>query len=295
MVSVPVKLVRQGFLTRNSSCNDSYRTSSLNDGTATLSTAILTVGTHQITAVYSGDSNFTTSIATSAVRQVVNIANININTPSPSDKPATPTGIQPFNGISNGFFNLTDNNDGTNDAPLNLSTLVANNLAVRALSGSDNLVGTAGADTIYGNQGNDSLIGSDGNDILRGGKGNDVLIGGNGDDVAIGDSGQDFLTGDTGADTFVLRSDPVALATSLDRTLAIADFNPAEGDKIGLTGIDFSQITLQPINLSIDEGASTSATVIVLSGTASYLAIVRGFAPENLNDPSLFVNADGLI
>jgi hypothetical protein len=44
-----------------------------------------------------------------------------------------------------------------------------------------------------------------------------------------------------------------------------------------------------------DEGASTSATVIVLGGTASYLAIVRGFAPENLNDPSLFVNADGLI
>lgn len=267
-------------------------TSTLNAGIATLSTAALTVGSHTIIAVYSGDTNFTTSIALIGSRQVVNVPTININSPSPNNNdPVTPTGIQPFNGVSDGFFNLTDDNDGTVDTPINISTLLTSNLPVRALSGNDNVIGTTGADTIYGNQGNDSLNGSNGNDNLRGGKGNDVLIGGNGSDVLISDLGQDFLTGGMGADTFVLRSDDNALATKLDEADVITDFNPGEGDKIGLAGTDFSQITLQPINLSVDGGASISATVIVRSGSASYLAIVQGFEPERLNNLSLFINA----
>ena len=46
----------------------------LTAGVATFSDSSLTVGTHSITAVYSGDTNFTTSTSTPALSQVVDLA-----------------------------------------------------------------------------------------------------------------------------------------------------------------------------------------------------------------------------
>ena len=52
----------------------SLGTVSLTSGTASFSTSSLAVGSHNITAVYGGDTNFTTSTSSPAVTQVVNKA-----------------------------------------------------------------------------------------------------------------------------------------------------------------------------------------------------------------------------
>jgi beta-glucanase (GH16 family) len=90
----------------------------------------------------------------------------------------------------------------------------------------DVLFGDDGADILNGNLGNDIGDGGVGNDTVRGGQGDDVLLGGAGDDYLSGDLGDDTLTGGTGADTF--------RAFAGGGRDVIADFNPAEGDRIQL-------------------------------------------------------------
>jgi Ca2+-binding RTX toxin-like protein len=82
--------------------------------------------------------------------------------------------------------------------------------------GNDTLIGLEGDDTIFGGGGNDTLLGSPGADLLFGGAGDDFLNGGIGDlDIMVGGLGADqfYYFGGFGQD-------------------AVADFNPAEGDKI---------------------------------------------------------------
>ncbi|WP_449417486.1 peptidylprolyl isomerase [Phormidium nigroviride] len=125
----------------------------------------------------------------------------------------------------------------------------------------DSLSGGVGNDILSGNQGNDSLDGGGGDDFLRGGRGNDVLTGGDGNDILIGDLGNDTLTGGGGADTFVLiLGEGLTLDTTTDRIL---DFNPGEGDRIGVTG-NLSRLTFTQ---------SGSDTLIQFSG--STLGIVQ--------------------
>lgn len=128
----------------------------------------------------------------------------------------------------------------------------------------DSLSGGVGNDILSGNQANDSLDGGAGDDFLRGGRGNDVLTGGNGNDILIGDLGSDTLTGGGGADTFVLiLGEGLTLDTTTDRIL---DFNPGEGDRIGVTG-NLSRLTFTQ---------SGSDTLIQFSG--STLGIVQNVA-----------------
>lgn len=158
---------------------------------------------------------------------------------------------------------------------------------LRALDGSDRILGTNGPDVANGNMGNDTLIGGDGNDFLRGGKNEDLLDGGVGDDILngnlgddtcrgglgddlirggqgndllygdagrdilIGDVGSDFLFGGADADDFVLRSDLAGTnAATADRIL---DFNAAEGDRVKLVNaIDINQIQLGALDVNQD-------------------------------------------
>jgi peptidyl-prolyl cis-trans isomerase B (cyclophilin B) len=141
---------------------------------------------------------------------------------------------------------------------------------LRGMEGGDRVFGGADADILNGNQGDDTVIGAEGNDIIRGGKNHDSLIGGNGDDVLVGDFGTDTLTGGPGADTFVMRT-----ATAVRDPLqadAIADFNPAAGDKIGLTqGVSAENVAFEALDSNNDGIAD--ATALKLNDNA-YLGVV---------------------
>ncbi|WP_353929307.1 cadherin-like domain-containing protein [Okeanomitos corallinicola TIOX110] len=99
----------------------------------------------------------------------------------------------------------------------------------------DDLYGEAGNDYIEGDNGNDNLYGGDGNDSLLGGNGQDLLVGGAGNDFLNGGKQDDILTGGTGSDIFVLEK-----AAGKD---TITDFSLGQGDKIGLSGLNFNQLS----------------------------------------------------
>ncbi|MDZ8221411.1 MULTISPECIES: Ig-like domain-containing protein [unclassified Nostoc] len=119
-------------------------------------------------------------------------------------------------------------------------------------TGNDNLFGGNGQDTLYGDAGNDNLEGDNGDDKLYGGDGNDTLLGGDGQDLLVGGAGNDFLnggkgddnlTGGTGSDIFVLEK-----ATGRE---TITDFSLGEGDKIGLSGLSFNQLSFSGNQISL--------------------------------------------
>jgi Ca2+-binding RTX toxin-like protein len=113
-------------------------------------------------------------------------------------------------------------------------------------TGNDAVWGGGGNDTLFGGAGNDKLYGGADNDTLYGQTGNDTLDGGTGNDKIVGGDGVDLMYGGPGADTFVWNSTsqaPIPMSPDPNWTIAInqvdtiADFNPAEGDKIDLRGI----------------------------------------------------------
>lgn len=70
------------------------------------------------------------------------------------------------------------------------------------------------------------LVGGAGDDHLIAGNGDAMMVGGLGNDVLSGGRGTDLMTGGAGADLFVLSPGHDALA----------DFNPAEGDRLAMPG-----------------------------------------------------------
>jgi len=198
-----------------------------------------------------------------------------------------------------GFTDLTNGDD--------VSTITGSIASLRALAGNDLVNGSNGNDVVNGNQGNDTLIGNDGSDYLRGGTDNDIvrgnngndilngnrgndlvdggvgddfirggqdndtLIGGSGNDYLLGDFGVDLLTGGSGADTFLLRTDTNFGVTNLALADLITDFNPNEGDRIGVVGnINFSDLLFT---------TSGSDTQIKLN-SGDILGLVQGISPQ---------------
>ena len=117
----------------------------------------------------------------------------------------------------------------------------------------DILYGECGSDILSGNQGDDYAYGGTGNDFIRGGQGNDALVGDSGNDTLIGDAGVDRLWGKEGADLFVIRREVGATSQEFGSDQAppigtfplsteevpadfILDYNPTQGDVIGLAG-----------------------------------------------------------
>jgi hypothetical protein len=105
---------------------------------------------------------------------------------------------------------------------------MVNATTIDAIINVENLIGSAFGDTLSGDAGPNRIEGAGGADYLAGGAGDDTLIGG---------AGGDTLVGGDGADLFVFRfaADSTGAGAARD---VILDFNPAQGDKIDISGID---------------------------------------------------------
>ncbi|MBN3882282.1 MAG: hypothetical protein HWQ44_04625 [Nostoc sp. JL34] len=119
-------------------------------------------------------------------------------------------------------------------------------------TGNDQLYGGNGQDTLYGDADNDRLEDDNGDDKLYGGDGNDSLIGGNGQDLLVGGAGNDFLDGDKGDDNLTggTGSDIFVLEKAAGRE-TITDFTLGQGDKIGLSGLSFNQLSFSGNQISL--------------------------------------------
>jgi serralysin len=105
------------------------------------------------------------------------------------------------------------------------------------LVGIEALQGSFYNDALFGDANANTLSGDSGNDLLYAGGGADVLVGGYGDDWLKGDIGADRMTGGPNADVFYWQwmQDTGATAATSD---LVTDFNPLEGDRLDLVGID---------------------------------------------------------
>ncbi|MBD2561393.1 MULTISPECIES: beta strand repeat-containing protein [Nostoc] len=168
-------------------------------------------------------------------------------------------------------LNGTNQNDNLNGTSGNdIINALNGNDNVFGLAGNDNLVGDNGNDTLYGGTGNDTLLGGNGDDTLAGeagndrlegdngedslsgGDGNDTLLGGNGQDLLVGDAGNDFLNGGKADDILTggSSSDIFVLEKAAGRD-TITDFSFGQGDKIGLLGLNFSQLSFAGDEISL--------------------------------------------
>ena len=97
----------------------------------------------------------------------------------------------------------------------------------------DVLAGDSRDTVLYGRNGDDKLYGGPegGDDSLYGEEGDDFLYGGLGDDFLVGGPGADQLVGGKGTDWFVFEPGDTEEFNDI-----IADFDPAEGDRIVLSG-----------------------------------------------------------
>ncbi|MEG3907175.1 hypothetical protein QT979_07275 [Microcoleus sp. w2-18bC1] len=144
-------------------------------------------------------------------------------------------------------------------------------------SGSDQIFAGSGDDIVQANRGDDAIDGGDGNDTLRGGKGQDLLIGGNGDDFLCGDFGTDTLIGGSGADTFAFQPETASAAANPFLADRVVDFNPAQGDQIGLIGgLSVTDLTL--VAFDTDGDGTIDATLLKFSSNNGdrILAVVLG-------------------
>lgn len=183
----------------------------------------------------------------------------------------------------------------------------------------DILYGECASDFVSGDQGDDYVDGGTANDFIRGGKGNDAVVGGSGNDTLVGDAGIDRLWGSEGADLFVLRTavggtseeigsiqPPPSGNFDVDEVPAdfILDYNPVEGDVIGLAGgLTRNDIVLSERFLTIGDARdydssgpfppgiprtadfrilNTKATVIREASSGNILGLVKDVSPDQL-------------
>ena len=205
------------------------------------------------------------------------------------------------------------------------------NDSIRGGQDFDILYGECGSDILSGDLGNDYAYGGRENDFIRGGKGNDALVGESGNDTLIGDAGIDRLWGSEGADLFVLRREVGATSGEIGSTQPrpagtfnvdqvpadfILDYNPAEGDVIGLaSGLTRNDIVLSERFLTIGDARdyersgpyppgqprtadfrllNTKATVIREASTGNILGLVKDVSPDQLQFISLSEGAIAL-
>ena len=104
-----------------------------------------------------------------------------------------------------------------------------------------------------------------------------MLIGGNGDDFLCGDFGTDILRGGSGADTFAFKPVTASAATNPFLADQLVDFNPAEGDKIGLTGgLSVADVTLVAFDTDGDGRADATSVKFSSNSGDRILAVVLG-------------------
>lgn len=128
---------------------------------------------------------------------------------------------------------------------------------LRGGTGHDRITGDEGNDILNGNEDDDFVSGGSGDDLVRGGEGDDEISGDDGNDILINDGGSDRMTGGSGTDIFILRTDTGLVETDPTEAGWILDFNPSEGDIIGISaGVspDILTLTTEDVNQdSIDD------------------------------------------
>jgi len=154
-------------------------------------------------------------------------------------------------------------------------------------SSGNQIAGGGGVDTLYGGDGNDALFAGDPsvagieannvspdttNDQLFGGGGNDRLYGSAGNNTLDGGLGADSLRGGSGVDTFILRPGDGGASEALADV--IADFQVGI-DYLGLDNINYGSLTLVA-----GTGNFATDTLIRVSSSGEYLAIVKGTTPD---------------
>jgi len=235
----------------------------------------------------------------------------------------TPGGLRALAGRDfvrgSGAAELMNGNSG-------IDTLIGGcgNDTIRGGQDFDILYGECGSDILSGDRGDDYAYGGTDNDFIRGGKGNDALVGESGNDTLIGDAGIDRLWGREGADVFVLPTEVGATSGEIGSTQPppagtfndepvpadfILDYNPAEGDVIGLaSGLTRNDIVLSERFLTIGDARdydssgpfplglprtlelrllNTKATVIREASTGNILGLVKDVSPAQLQFISL--------
>jgi autotransporter-associated beta strand protein len=132
----------------------------LSGGVATLRTSSLPVRSNTITAVYSGDANFTTSTTTPGVTQQVNLGNVTVRVSIPNTNPfglspvalsatvaasTSGTGVPaPTGSVS--FFDLHGTNLGSASLTNGTASLTVSSLPI----GSESITAVYGGDSNYG-------------------------------------------------------------------------------------------------------------------------------------------------
>ena len=188
-------------------------------GQGAFTTSVLALGTHSITAVYGGDSDFSGS-TTQVVSQAIKTVAIESDPVNPG-KSALVVGGTPGNdsitvsaGSGPGQFKIAvlEKNLARLNYTGTISSAAIDRLMIFAGDGNDQvsvgssvaiealLDGGAGDDALQAGGGLAILIGDDGTDALTGGTRRDILIGGQGQDQLKSTSGQDLLVG--GATSF---------------------------------------------------------------------------------------------
>ncbi|MEO1764344.1 MAG: hypothetical protein AAFR83_20835, partial [Cyanobacteria bacterium J06629_18] len=151
----------------------------------------------------------------------------------------------------------------------------------------DIVIGSSGNQEMHGtdllNVDSDSPYAGDHNDIFLGESGNDMIAGDNNDDILIGGIGTDILNGGAGIDTFVFQPGDGG-ATELD-TNVIEDFEIGI-DKIGLTGINFDQLTFQ----ELPSGLAGNSTDTVIMAGSEVIALLKNTKVEEVQRSEYFVS-----
>ena len=242
----------------------------------------------------------------------------------------TPGGLRALAGHDfvrgSGAAELMNGNSG-------MDTLIGGcgNDTIRGGQDFDILYGECGSDLLSGDAGNDYAYGGTGNDFIRGGKGNDALVGDSGNDTLIGDAGIDKLWGGEGADLFVLKRETGAILREIgsdkprpagnfttDEVPAdfILDYNPSQGDVIGLAGgLTRNDLVLTERFLTIGDArdydssgpfppgiprtadfrvVNTKATVIREASTGNILGLVKDVSPSQIQFTSVSDSAIAL-
>ena len=124
-------------------------TGNVSNGVATYSTSSLAIGSHSITAVYSGDSNYNTSTSsklTQAVKQGSSVSISSSTNPAPSGAPVTFTAVvTPSAATGTVTFYDSSTSLGSGTLSSGLASLTTSGLAV----GSHSITAVYGGDTNY--------------------------------------------------------------------------------------------------------------------------------------------------
>jgi hypothetical protein len=200
------------------------------NGAASMTISSFVIGTHTITAKYSGDSNFVGSVSP-ALNQVVQTVALESDAANPTKQDLVVGGTASADWIA-------VKKAGAGKVVIVVDQLAGGNFK---FTGTFPVAGLARL-VVYGGPGDNIitvddavnlpavLLGGQGNNFIKGGGGSSVLVGGPKSDLLVGALGRSILIGGGGGDVLIARGGAVLLggSTPYDTDLAALDALMAE-------------------------------------------------------------------